>query len=120
VQIAGPLLDDGSVGINTVPNVQAKVAFRKRARDQVMRGGGIARYPALGRTAVAVLLHDRLAQTTAVPLEAQVTSGIDDLDEAVGGLRRHGATNDRGYYANQNADAPKGLLHGLLLCNKRV
>src|SRR6516162_11629955 len=80
-------------------------------------GGGRAVCPALGQTrAIAGLLQDRHAPTTAIRFEAQATAEIDDHEAA--GLCRRRATNDGGYYADQNADDAEGVFHGFLLCPK--
>jgi len=82
-----------------------------------MGSGGAATYPALGHTrAVAGLLQDRLAQTTAIRFEAQAASGIDDSEG--GRLCHHRTTNDGGYYAGQYADDPERVLHAALLCDR--
>ena len=52
--------------------------------------------------------------TTAIRFEAQATAEIDDHEAA--GLCRRRATNDGGYYADQNADDAEGVLYGFLLC----
>src|SRR5215813_437882 len=95
--VAGPLLDDGPVGIDTIADVQTMRGVHL-IRDQVLGRGGTARAPDLGRTvAVAGLLQDRVAQTTATGFEAQPTSVIDDHKGESGGSARQCSANEAGY-----------------------